>query len=162
MKGASMRIQIVSFHCVLKNALGEFISSSFNDEVIAAASSESEPQLQGLIDGLKGVKTGERKQICIPADQAYGFYRPELFCEIDRDLLTRGKKLKSGDEVRAKLAPDGVTRSYRVVSANPTGLELDANHPLAGQDLVFDIEIVSSREELDDFDSDDTDTEMRH
>jgi FKBP-type peptidyl-prolyl cis-trans isomerase SlyD len=144
-----MKVQIVSFHCVLKNNLGQWISSSFNEDVVAATEVEGSEHLHGLIEGLKGVKTGDKKQIYVSADQAYGFYRPEWFREIPRDEIMFGRKLKKGDEVRAKLTPDGVSRNFRVVDTTNSGLILDANHPLAGQDLVFDIEVTSSYEELE-------------
>jgi deoxyribodipyrimidine photolyase-like uncharacterized protein len=53
-----MSIQVVSFHCVLKNKLGQIISSSFNNEVILASHPQHQ-NLEALIDALKDLKTGE-------------------------------------------------------------------------------------------------------
>ncbi len=148
-----MRVQIVSFRCVLKNKLGQFISSSFNHEVLTAPSEGSvEPTssmaanaLPGLIAELNKLKKGQKKQVCLNADQAYGFYDLSLVSDVPRSQIMNGRHLKVGDYLRGSFAADGVTRMYRITSANARSLILDANHPLAGQDLVFDVEMIASR-----------------
>ena len=148
-----MRVQIVSFHCVLKNKLGHLISSSFNQDVVTSPPEnldEKPSQIQalaGFIEGLQGIKTGEKKRIEVDAKEAYGFYNSKLLIEIPRSKLEKGKYLKVGDSVRANITDDCQLRSYRVVSADRRSVTLDGNHPLAGQDLVFDVEVTSAREE---------------
>ena len=146
-----MRVQIVSFHCVLKDKLGQVISSSFNHDVVTTASADdpSTHSLPGLVEGLRGLKEGEKKRISVKADQAYGYYDPKLQIEVTRSSLERGKSLKVGDMVSSSQGPDGVLRTYRVVSADRLKLTLEGNHPLAGQDLVFDVEVTSAREETE-------------
>jgi len=143
-----MRVQIVSFHCVLKNKLGEFISSSFNQDVATTAVSEKEKQmLPEFMEALRVLKKGERKKISIRADRAYGFYHPELSVEVPRKKLSNGARLKVGDTVKGSMTDDGKLHFFRVTECDSNKLTLDANHPLAGQDLEFDVEMVSSREE---------------
>ncbi len=143
-----MRVQIVSFRCVLKNQLGHLISSSFNHDVVTTPS-EGEPvhELQGFVEGLKGLKEGERKQIRVNADQAYGFYDLSLLVRVSRSSVHQGKKIRMGDKVRGRYTQDHELRTFTVVDLSEGDLLLDANHPLAGQDLVFDVEVTSSREE---------------
>ena len=145
-----MRVQIVSFHCVLKNELGEFISSSFNHDVVTTPSSsphDAEEVLPGFIAGLHGLKEGERKKISVKAKEAYGFYDETLLMKVSRSEISHGRRLKKGDLVRAILGKSRDLKNYRVMEANPLELLLDGNHPLAGQDLVFDVEVTSLREE---------------
>ena len=145
-----MRVQIVSFRCVLKNKLGHLISTSTNQDVVASYPLENEEdieQMPGFIQELKGLKAGERKQFSVPAERAYGFYDPTLVFEMPRSKLSKGKSLKVGDEVSGYMREDGVSRSFRVTEAAGNSLTLDGNHPLAGQDLEFDIEVTSSHEE---------------
>ncbi len=144
-----MRVQIVSFRCVLKNKLGHFISSSFNRDVATTTEVPVESQaLPGFVDALKGLKEGEKKRISVSAENAYGFYEPRLCVEVPRSDLKNGKSLKVDDLVKGSLTGDGIIRSFRVVHADRIFVLLDANHPLAGQDLEFDVEVTASHEEV--------------
>ena len=142
-----MRVQTVSFNCVLKNNLGQLISSSFNQDVVTNAPDASTPHLAEFIDVLKVLKNGERRKIKIPAHRAYGLYNPNLSTTLSRNEVPRGSTLKVGDVVQINEQNQQI--AYRVTACSRTDLTLDANHPLAGQDLEFDVEMVSSREEFD-------------
>ena len=143
-----MRVQIVSFRCTLKNRLGQLISSSTNQDVITTPEvPDSASSLPGFVEGLKGLKLGDKKKIMVPAEKAYGFYRPDLAMEVPRSELSRGKHLKTGDVVEGHTLQDGVNRAFRVTRTDPLFVTIDANHPLAGQDLEFDVEITALHEE---------------
>ena len=142
-----MRVQIVSFHCVLKNNLGQFISSSFNQEVATSSAEEQAFALPGLIKALKELKKGKKKKIYVPAGEAYGFYLTELVVRVPRSKLSQGKTLRVGDSCMGKLNGEDHFRSYRVIGAERNALILDGNHPLAGQDLIFEVEVTESRTE---------------
>jgi len=149
-----MNAQIVSFHCVLKNRLGHVLSSSFNRDVInqpALQGAENHPEavhqrLRGLAAGIQNVRAGERRQFMVPAEEAYGPYDPGLVVEVRRAWLSEGGRLDIGSEVRGKVGPRGRNLVYRVAQIKGDLLVLDANHPLAGHDLIFDIEVVSARD----------------
>ncbi len=140
-----MKAQIVSFHCVLKDKLGQVISSSFNSEVINQLEKDGD-FLRGLVAGLQDVKTGERRKIHVSADQAYGLYDPELVVEVPRRELQQGRQLGIGNEIVTRSTEDGHTRVFRVVNTAVDYVVLDGNHPLAGQDLIFEIEVTAARE----------------
>ncbi|MBC7692945.1 MAG: FKBP-type peptidyl-prolyl cis-trans isomerase [Methylotenera sp.] len=141
-----MKTQIVSFHCVLKNKLGNLISSTFNQDVLTQNSVEDPGELLvGLAKGLQNLHKGEKRRICLSADQAYGFYDPKLVIELSRSEIAQGKHLKLGQEVKAH-AENGEMKVFRVTHVHGNALTLDANHPLAGQDLVFDIEATEARD----------------
>lgn len=144
MKAQIMKAQIVSFHCTLKDKLGRQISSTFNQDVITQ--DPTSPQhLAGLAKKLQNLKKGERRRIFLPADEAYGYYDPELVIEVPRRELDNGKDFEIGDEVRGRWK-DGKVRTYRIVEATQKLLRLDGNHPLAGQDLYFEIETTAARD----------------
>jgi FKBP-type peptidyl-prolyl cis-trans isomerase SlyD len=145
-----MRVQIVSFNCVLKNNLGQFISSSFNQDVVTTTTTQVEPSgalLPGLVKALTVLKKGDCREISLSADEAYGFYDPELVFALARSRIP-SKKIKVGDLIHVE-TEDGDLMPCRVVSHTPKSVTLDGNHPLAGQDLVFNVEMVSTHMEND-------------
>lgn len=139
-----MKTQIVSFHCVLKNKLGKVLGSTFNHEVIAQSEGEGS-MLQGLVDGMQDLRKGEKRSIYVPAEKAYGFYDQRLLIELARKDFSPGRELHVGDEI---LYPDfeGKPRNFRVSKVTSRMFLLDANHALAGQDLIFDIEATDARD----------------
>ena len=142
-----MRVQVVSFNCVLKNKLGQFISSSFNQDVVTTKVDTESSLLPGLVKALAVLKKGDCKEISLTADQAYGFYNPELVFALARSRFPK-KKLKVGDLIHVE-TEEGDLMPCRVVSQTPKLVTLDGNHPLAGQDLVFNVEMVSTHMEND-------------
>ena len=144
-----MKAQILSFHCVLKNRFGKIISSTFNQDVYTHGPGDF---LKALSKGLENLKAGEKRSIVLSAQQAYGFYDLELVIEIARAKIPQGKNLRIGDEIWMPTKRKQ-WKSFRVTQADPKFLTLDGNHPLAGQDLIFDVEGVKirdvSRQELE-------------
>ena len=152
-----MKAQVISFRCVLKDPLGRVISSSFNHDVLAKVpevTSPPEPKagqldfhepLRGLVEGLQGLKQGERRTIHVSAERAYGYYDPELVMQVSRRRFPQGEDLEVGFQVVTQ-ADDGESRVFRVIQADAASVTLDGNHPLAGQDLCFDIEATAARD----------------
>ena len=139
-----MGAQVVSFRCVLSDRVGKVISSTFNQDVITQAEGPG-AFLKGLAEGLKDLIKGERRRIQVSADQAYGFYDLEMVLVSTREKLIHGHALKVGDEVPHP-SWKGKARVFRVIQADRHSVTLDGNHPLAGQDLVFEIEATDARE----------------
>ena len=136
-----MKAQIVSFHCIVKNQLGRVISSTFNNDVITQPGENSE-YLQGLIEGLQDLQKGEKRRIVLPAKKAYGYYDPSKVVELSREEITT--PLKRGDQVMMKR--NGKEQQLRVIAIDDERVVLDGNHPLAGQDLIFEIEATQARD----------------
>lgn len=139
-----MKVQVVSFNCVLKNKFGQVISSTVNHDVITHGQGQGD-LLSALAEGLHDLKTGEKRKIVLSAEQAYGFYDPDKVMVVSREELARGDKLRAGDQVLF-LDRDGSRKKLRIVQASREVVTLDGNHPLAGQDLIFEIEAISARE----------------
>ena len=137
-----MAIQVISFHCVLKNRAGKVISVTYNKDVIN--SEESDSVLKALTKGLQDLQTGEKRQIAVSAEEAYGFYDPQKIILFPRSKIPANRNLKVGNAIEI-ISKKGTKRKYSVQQLHPDFVTLDGNHPLAGQDLVFEIETVSAR-----------------
>lgn len=137
-----MNAQIVSFHCVVKNKMGHVISSTFNQDVLTYDENQKD-LLIGLIKGLQNIRKGEKRRIVVPAKEAYGFYDPGQVLQCSREKLTRNSIVSLGDKVM--IANDEARQVYRVTEILGDEVTLDANHPLAGQDLIFEVEATAAR-----------------
>ena len=146
-----MTAQIISFNCILKNKAGQLISSSFNREVLNSIDSAQNGMLSGLVKGLQNLVKGEKRSIFLTAEEAYGLYDPKKVILFPRKKLPRF--LRQGEQVTIE-HKNGLQRSYRVVELFADFANLDGNHPLAGQDLLFEIEALEARaattQEIDD------------
>lgn len=96
----------------------------------------------GFDSAVTGMEAGEEKTVKIAAAEAYGPHRQELLLPVPRADLPDGFDPQVGQQIQMS-APDGQTVHVTVASSDDEGLLLDANHPLAGQDLTFDIQLVS-------------------
>ena len=144
-----MKAQIVSFHCTVKNKFGKIISSTFNHDILTGSSNTQADQLVALSKGLENLKAGEKRQITLDAAQAYGFYDPEMVLTMPRQNFPKVKKEKK-NRLPIALNVDGRKKLFRVIDMNADTITLDGNHPLAGQDLVFEIEAISVRDAMPD------------
>jgi FKBP-type peptidyl-prolyl cis-trans isomerase SlyD len=139
-----MGIQIVSFRCILKNKLGRVISSTVNTDVITHAAG-ADSMLRGLAEGLRDLKKGEKRSISLAAPEAYGYYDPKKVTYRSRDEIPDGGTLRMGDQVILE-SKTGERSILLVTQIEDDQVTLDGNHPLAGQDLVFEIEAIDARD----------------
>jgi peptidylprolyl isomerase len=95
----------------------------------------------GFEEAVVGMKPGESKTITVAADKAYGPYRNEMVHVVDRNQLPADLKPEVGQQLEIR-QEDGETNTARITDISESTVTLDANHPLAGQDLVFDIELA--------------------
>ncbi|MDA3844149.1 MAG: peptidylprolyl isomerase [Candidatus Kapabacteria bacterium] len=98
--------------------------------------------IPGFENGIIGMEVGEKKTINIPIAEAYGEYRKELLLKVDLKQLPEGVEPKVGDTLEMT-NENGDIIPVRVADITETDIVLDANHPLSGQELVFDLELVS-------------------
>ncbi len=150
-----MKTQVISFRCVIKNRLNQVLSSSVQRDVLNGL--EIPGKLPDLVLGLQNVSPGERRRIEIKAERAYGLYDPDLYGEINRSELRNGRFLRLGETLQLYSPERKSSMTFRIVGEDSETIFVDANHPFAGQDLVFEIEILEARDEQDD---DDTDSAM--
>ncbi|MEK9499867.1 FKBP-type peptidyl-prolyl cis-trans isomerase [Gaopeijia maritima] len=97
--------------------------------------------IPGFEAAVAGMETGESKTTEIPSGEAYGPRRPEMEMSVPRTQLPEGMNPEVGQQLQMQ-TPDGQAVPVRVTGTSDEAIDLDANHPLAGQDLIFDIELV--------------------
>ncbi|XDA97200.1 peptidylprolyl isomerase [Sulfitobacter sp. LCG007] len=98
--------------------------------------------IPGLDSALPGMEVGEKKTVEVPCDEAYGQAKPEMRQDVPREGIPDNIPLELGTQLQMQ-TPDGQAMPVTVVGVNDATVTLDANHPLAGKDLTFDIEVVS-------------------
>ena len=126
------------------------VTGKLEDGTVFAASNESAPieftlgegqVLPGIEEAAEGMAAGETKTVQVPAEQAYGARRDDLMQEIPREYLPEDLSPEVGQRLQIEQTNgDNVTAS--VIEVTQESITIDANHPLAGQDLTFDIEML--------------------
>jgi len=97
--------------------------------------------IPGFDEGVTGMSVGEKKTINIPFAEAYGPRNPEMIIEMPKDRFPKDMELEVGMPLGMS-DQNGQQFQVTVVEIKDDVVMLDANHPLAGQDLVFDLELV--------------------
>lgn len=105
--------------------------------------------IPGLEAGLEGARAGERRTLELAPDLAFGGRDEGALLEIERGDFPGAEAVAIGDEVIAE-APDGAEVGYRVVAVTPEAIVVDRNHPLAGQTVRFEVEVLAVRPASDD------------
>ncbi|WP_171205589.1 peptidylprolyl isomerase [Ruegeria sp. HKCCA0235A] len=98
--------------------------------------------IPGLDRAMPGLSTGDKTRVEIACTDAYGPINPAMRQEIPREGIPDDIPLDPGTQLQMQ-TPEGQAVPVTVVDSNEATVTLDANHPLAGQDLVFEIEVVS-------------------
>lgn len=97
----------------------------------------------GLEAALVDHSVGDRVEVQLPPEQTYGVRNEDAVLELDRRNLPGGDEPKVG-MILSIMSPKGETE-LRVVGVSETRITVDANHPLAGQTLTFEVEVVEVR-----------------
>ena len=134
--------RIVTFHFSLRDPQGQLLDTSRGGEPVSYLEGAGQV-IDGLDEQLRSDPAGTKKTVQVPAARAYGVRDAALVRKVPRKDLPVDGELRVGDQFRA-----GEDRHAPIVTI--AGLEgddvlLDANHPLAGVDLTFDIEIIAAR-----------------
>jgi FKBP-type peptidyl-prolyl cis-trans isomerase 2 len=97
--------------------------------------------IPGLESALSGMSVGEEKTVTIPSDQAYGALNPQAVQQVPREAVPADIPLDLGTQLQVQ-TPDGRALPVVVTEVTNEHVMLDANHPLAGKDLTFAVEVV--------------------
>ncbi|MBV5323583.1 FKBP-type peptidyl-prolyl cis-trans isomerase [bacterium] len=92
-------------------------------------------------DALIGMSPGETKTVAIPTAEAFGDYDTEAVFTVEKELLPDDLTPEVGDEL-VLTGEDGEELEVTVVEITDTAITFDANHPLAGEDLTYEVELV--------------------
>ena len=121
-----------------------------DDKTVFDSSIEREPLeftvgdgklIPGFEKAVVGMTPGESKSVTISPDMAYGAHRKELVVDVERQHVPDNLDLKVGIFVQIRQRDGGAVQA-KVVDLSESKVTLDANHPLAGKDLTFDIKLV--------------------
>ena len=130
----------VKVHYTGKFDDGTEFATSINDDPLEFTIGEGQV-IPGLELAVMGMSPGEAKTAQILADQAYGPYQENKVVEVNRNQFPPHFDLQIGTVLSMRKA--GGEKIRRIVTTvSETSVTLDANHPLAGEDLTFDIELI--------------------
>ena len=135
-----MKKTVISFHYTLKDSKGKQIESSKNSEPMRALAGMGQI-IPALEAEMSTMKKGEKKTVELDAKDAYGEFDETLIVS----ELPDHSKIKEGTQFQSEL-PDGRHQVFTVTKMTATDVTMDGNHPLAGQDLVFDVEVLEIRD----------------
>lgn len=97
--------------------------------------------IKGFDDGVKGMIVGEKKTINIPAGEAYGEKNPDMMMDFPKERFPADMQMEIGMQLMMS-DPGGQQFQVKICEIKEEVIVLDANHPLAGEELIFDLELV--------------------
>ena len=130
----------VRVHYTGKLSNGQVFDSSLERDPLEVQLGEGQ-LIPGFEKGLVDMEVNQKKTITIPKEEAYGEVVKELFQTVPKEQLPETIKPEVGMGLVAR-NEDGSERQLRIAEVNEENIVVDANHPLAGQDLTFDLELV--------------------
>ena len=132
------------------NTVKVHYTGTLEDGTIFDTSAEREPMeftlgtgqvIPGFEEAVRGMQVGQSKTFTIPSEQAYGPYLDDRVLVVEREQLPEDLKPEAGQQLQIPVA-DGRTTMVIVTDVSETTITLDANHPMAGKNLTFEIEVV--------------------
>ena len=135
--------RVIAFNYVLKNTKGDLIDASEPNQPLPFLTGRGQI-IPGLEEVVATMNEGDKKIVNVPAAQAYGEVRADMVMDVPKTELEHLKDLQVGSHLQLQLG-EGV-KVVTVSKITDSHVTLDGNHPLAGTDLVFDIEVALVRE----------------
>ena len=144
---------IVELEYELRNGEGEVVEASKDGNLLTYLHGNDEIP-PGLEEQLDGVEEGALIEVTLAAGEAYGEYNPDGIVSVPRTEFPEDAEIVPGDWISVVLSEDdgsgeekpGEEMEMRVVEISPEAIVLDANHPLAGQQVTFDLKVISVRQ----------------
>jgi peptidylprolyl isomerase len=130
----------VRFHYVGRLDDGQVFGTTENRDPLELRLGEGS-MIPGVEGALVGMAPGESKSVQLPVEQAYGPHREDLVAEFQKEQLPAEIEPEVGQRVQLR-TQDGDAFPAEIVDVNEQAVKLDANHPLAGKSLKFDLELV--------------------
>lgn len=138
---------VIGFHYELKDGQGQLIDSSQGQEPLLFLEG-SGMIIPGLEKEIVGLAVGDKKNVEVKAAEAYGDVVDDLVITVQRSQFPPDADLKVGDQFQVNEEPNAPIFTIKKIETEE--VVIDGNHPLAGVDLFFDIEITEKREATDD------------
>ena len=125
-------------------------TGTLTDGTVFDSSREAEPLeftigggdlIKGFDEAIPGMAIGEIKSVNIPAEEAYGAPNEEMVFQVERTQFAEDMNPEVGQQFQID-TPDGQQMVVAITAIEGDQITLDANHPLAGQDLTFELELM--------------------
>ncbi|MGK7954038.1 MAG: peptidylprolyl isomerase [Crocosphaera sp.] len=120
---------------------GTVFDSSVNRDPLQFSLGEGQV-IAGFEEAVVGMSPGDSKSVTIPSEQAYGPYQDELVIVVDEKQMPSDVSVEVGQQLQMRHS-SGQAVPVTVTNITDDKVTLDANHPLAGKDLTFEIELVT-------------------
>lgn len=135
--------RVLAFNYVLKGPDGNILDASEKGQPLPFLEGAGQiiPKLE---EEIKDLKEGDKKVVKLEAKDAYGEMKENMFMDVPKEELAHLPQLEIGSHLRLELGQGA--HIVRVSKITDTHVTLDGNHPLAGQDLEFSIEMVLIRD----------------
>ena len=135
--------RVIGFHYTLTDKSGTTLDSSIGDEPLYFLEGA-----QQIIPGLESVlglmNVGDKRKIEVKSQDAYGEINPELIVKVKRTQFPPDANLQVGDQFQVN--NDNHSPVFTIITVETEEVTVDGNHPMAGKDLFFDVEIIGMRE----------------
>ncbi len=135
--------RVISFHYTLTNKAGETLDTSRDSDAFSYIEGQGQI-IPGLEKSMALLNPGDTRKINVEAKDAYGERDDQLIVEVPKSKLPNSDSLQPDDQFQAS-GPNGEMILFRVIEVLGDQVRLDGNHPLAGQDLTFDVEVTGIR-----------------
>jgi FKBP-type peptidyl-prolyl cis-trans isomerase SlyD len=136
--------KVVNLAYSLTNSKGEVLDNADSKNPLTYLHGSNQ-LIPGLESALNGMQKGDKKQVTIQPADAYGEVNPELKLEVKRSQFPKDVEIKAGMEFETQ-TPDGHSMVFQIDSVDGDTVVIDANHPLAGETLHFDVEVLEVRD----------------
>lgn len=136
-----MATRFLQFHYILRDAQGKMIDTSRGNPPLSCVEGAGQI-VDGLEAVLRGMQPGQTRKTVVPPEKGYGLYDREQVQQVRRERLPVAE-LQVGD--RFQTGADQHAPIVTVTAIDGDLVTLDANHPLAGQHLYFEVELVAAR-----------------
>lgn len=133
--------RFLTFHYILRDQTGRVLDTSRGGEPMPFLEGAGQI-IEGLEESLRGMAPGEKRSVVVPPERGYGRREAELVQKVPKAHLPV-PDVKVGDQFQT--GPDRQAPVVTVVAIEGDEVMLDANHPLAGQELHFEVELVTAR-----------------
>ncbi len=139
------RNKVVFIHYSLADEAGNPVEDNFDDEPTALLMGHGN-MMRGLESALTGREEGEAFEVTLKPEDAYGPKRADQLQRVSKKHFAQPKKLRAGDQ--ATLRTEHGQRTVTIIKVGSKFVDVDLNHPLAGQTVHFKVNIVRVRDAM--------------
>jgi FKBP-type peptidyl-prolyl cis-trans isomerase SlyD len=139
--------KVVQLAYSLKNTDGEVLDEADQKEPFEYLHGASQI-VPGLESGLEGLGIGDKKKVTVPPASGYGEVDAELKMTVKRTQFPEDMEVEAGMQFESK-SPDGHGMVFTIESVEGESVHINGNHPLAGETLHFDVEVLAIRDATD-------------